>query len=265
MAIVERELENTLLKKISIDEFEPKTGSADKVMVVGFYVINDSPGDDLYRFINNSIIEIRDVEVSPNPDEDNYYMVFVELDRKDDSIKTFKELIKEVELVAGELDWQVKSMLMDEPMSINDSCLDTFIQTDPDNYLTKDEFLELQQEPEDEVDQLPVDQEEVSKLTDESIMRFLKDTALLEATIDNNILTIGDSRNRVALEIVELGRGKKFLKDVGLHEAAIDAEYDRPLFSKLSRMLGSLEVLQINEHVVLYNPRTENILVTKRT
>ena len=70
MALKEGDLKSTILKKVSIDEFEPKTGSAQDVMVIGMYLNEIAPAKDLYHFINNSIIEIRDVEVSPNPNSD---------------------------------------------------------------------------------------------------------------------------------------------------------------------------------------------------
>ena len=265
MAIMEKDLVNTVIKTISVDEFEPKTGELEKVMVVGFFVINNGPGDDLYQFINNSIIEIRDVEVSPNPNEDNKYMVFVEIDRLDDSFETFKELVKEVELVTGSLDWQVQTILYDEPLSINDPSLEQYIQSTPGQFLSREEFNELHAPEEDPVDQEQVMQDEISKTT-ESIMRFLKDTTLLEAAIDDSILTIGDTRGRVSLEVVKFGRGRQLMReDKKLSEAAIRTDYDRQLFEKLQRMLGALDVLQLDEYIVIVNPATEKMLVTKAT
>ena len=63
----EGDLKNTVLKRISLDEYEPKTGEDKDVMVLGFLLNDKKPGKDLYHFLNNSIVEIRDVEVSPNP------------------------------------------------------------------------------------------------------------------------------------------------------------------------------------------------------
>ena len=36
MALRENDLANTVLKKISVDEFEPKTGTSENVLVLGF-------------------------------------------------------------------------------------------------------------------------------------------------------------------------------------------------------------------------------------
>ena len=75
MSLHEDDLKDTVLSKISIDEFEPKTGDAKDVLVMGFYVTEDSVGHDLYKFLSGSIQEVRDLEVSPNPNEDGYYML----------------------------------------------------------------------------------------------------------------------------------------------------------------------------------------------
>jgi hypothetical protein len=37
MALREEDLKDTVLKKISLDEFEPKTGKEEDVAVIGFY------------------------------------------------------------------------------------------------------------------------------------------------------------------------------------------------------------------------------------
>ena len=88
MSLHEDDLKDTVLSKISIDEFEPKTGDAKDVLVMGFYVTEDSVGHDLYKFLSGSIQEVRDLEVSPNPNEDGYYMLFVEMDRNEKAVES---------------------------------------------------------------------------------------------------------------------------------------------------------------------------------
>ena len=83
MGLRQNDLKDTILKKISLDEFHPKTGDEKDVAVVGFRVSQSSPGKDLYNFLNRSIIETRDIEVSPNANEDGHYMVFIEMDRNE--------------------------------------------------------------------------------------------------------------------------------------------------------------------------------------
>ena len=161
-----------MLKKVSIDEFEPKTGETPDVMVVGLYLNETAPAKDLYHFINNSVIDIRDVEVSPNPNPDNYYMVFMELDRNENTFGVVKDIIKEVERLSGSLDWQVTTTLSEDTFALNDETLLDFIQLDPENYLTKEEFMSqrLEAEQKEEENRL----EEQAQDNSSKILEFLK-------------------------------------------------------------------------------------------
>ena len=102
MPLQEGDLKDTILKTISIDEFQPKTGDEKDVAVLGFSVVQSYPGTDLYNFINGSVVENRDVELSPNPNTDGYYMVFVEMDRNEDLYKNINSILGEVKNVAGD-------------------------------------------------------------------------------------------------------------------------------------------------------------------
>ena len=50
---------------------------------------------DLSRFIERGYIDVIDTEVSPGPDEDGNYMVFVEIDKNKNTMKTLKEYLTE--------------------------------------------------------------------------------------------------------------------------------------------------------------------------
>ena len=52
MPLSEMDLRNTVLKRLSIDEYEPKTGDSQDVMVLGFHINDSKPGKDLYKFLN---------------------------------------------------------------------------------------------------------------------------------------------------------------------------------------------------------------------
>ena len=81
MSLQPGDLKGVVTDEISIDEFEPKTGEKENVAVFGFYVTEKQVGEDLANFLEKSTFDFRDVEVTPNPNPDNLYMVFVEVDR----------------------------------------------------------------------------------------------------------------------------------------------------------------------------------------
>ena len=73
------DLASLITTRVSIAEFEPKTGSENDVVVIGFYCDDEAPAQDLASFIEKSAADVLDTEVSPAADEDGYYMCFVEV------------------------------------------------------------------------------------------------------------------------------------------------------------------------------------------
>ena len=248
MSLKQGDLKNTILKKISIDEYEPKTGKINEVMVIGFFVVQNISGQDLFLFINNSAIDIRDVEVSPNPNIDNYYIVFVEIDRNKDSIKVLIEILAEVEQVAGKLGWEIRSNLMNNYISINDD-IETYIQTDPNNYLSKKKW----------------NMKYNNNAINESILVFLKDTNILDANINENRLDISGAYDQITLDIVDFGNGHSVKEKLGIVESAIEQTFDRQYYAKLNDMLGELNAIPINEYVVIFNSKSQQMLVARQT
>ena len=82
MGLRHEELNGMILPLISVDEFEPKSGTVEEVIVVAFFAKDELPAYDLDDFLDKSVVEFLDSEVSPNPNEDGQYLVFVEFKRQ---------------------------------------------------------------------------------------------------------------------------------------------------------------------------------------
>ena len=268
MSLHENDLKDTVLSKISIDEFEPKTGDAKDVLVMGFYVTEDSVGHDLYKFLSGSIQEVRDLEVSPNPNEDGYYMLFVEMDRNEKAVESIKFFISETERVAGKLNWKARTYLNDDYLPLAEEEVYQYIITDPSKYVTREEFEasraaeEAQQVEEERI----TAEAQLGESNSQSILEFLRPTNLLRAGINDGKLHIQDARNTLSLEIVDFGIGKEILQNHGIAESAIKSDFDRTLFDKLKGMLGEMKALPIDRYIVIYNPTDQDqVLLTKIT
>ena len=98
------DLENLVLPKISIAEYSPKTGNEEDVIVLGFYVKDDKPAQDLATFIEKGITDILDTEVSPNPDDDGNYMLFVEM-KNEKLMETVLKLLEDINRIVKINDW----------------------------------------------------------------------------------------------------------------------------------------------------------------
>lgn len=103
--IERNDLDSLILPKLSIGEFEPKTGNTNEVLVLGFYLKDESPAQDLARFIEKSVIDVLDTEVSPNPDDSGLYMVFVEINNDSDSMKNTLGIINDISNLSSVETW----------------------------------------------------------------------------------------------------------------------------------------------------------------
>ena len=101
------DLQHLILNKVSVDQFEPKTGDEKEVLVMGLYSKDEEPAQDLARFIERGYIGIKDTEVSPGPDEDGNYMVFVEIQKDKETMKRVVEILHDIKSVTTVTEWQL--------------------------------------------------------------------------------------------------------------------------------------------------------------
>lgn len=101
------DLEHLILDKVSIDEFESKSGESNEILVMGLYAKDEEPARDLSRFIERGYIDVVDTEVSPGPDEDGNYMVFVEIDKNKDTMKKVSEILHDIKSITLINEWNL--------------------------------------------------------------------------------------------------------------------------------------------------------------
>ena len=101
------ELKSLVSSKITVADFEPKVGNVNDVTVVAFYVKDESPANDLARFIERGVIEILDTEVSPTADENGMYLVFVEIKNEDLMRKVF-EILEDINGLVDIEEWTIE-------------------------------------------------------------------------------------------------------------------------------------------------------------
>jgi hypothetical protein len=266
MSLHKNDLRYTVLKKLSIDEFEPKTGDSEDVLVLGFFTREQNASADIKEFINGSHIQPRDVEVSPNTNSDGYYMVFVELDRDQSVLDKIQALIHDVENLTGKLQWQARTHLMDHYIQLGDPELSRYVITDPKKYMSREEFDRQQAEILAQEQAIAEQRaaEAIALKNSNNVLEFLKSSNLLQAGIRENQLHMQDARNVVSLEFVDFGPGEQLLTEYGIKESAIKDDFDKTLFGKLKSMLGDMAALPIDNYIVIYHPADQtNVLIAR--
>lgn len=124
------ELDHLILPLLDIDTFESKIDNT-RAIVVAFYVFEFEPARDLDSFISKSSFDILDVETSPAPTIDGYYVVFVEISRNKDFPETLINLINEIKNLTDVKKWKFKTFGTDQVFELTEENLSENVNLDP--------------------------------------------------------------------------------------------------------------------------------------
>ena len=181
-------------------------------------------------------------------------MVFVEMDRNENVLENIRKIVTDVENVSGKLPWVGKTHLTDEFHPLFDEGISQFILTDPENYMTKEQWEGQQAEA--------LELENSVETANQNILEFLKTSNLLKASINNNTLEVEDKFNEAKLQVVGFGEAKDIMAEIGINESAI-GDMDSTL-KQFNSMLGEMRAIPISEYIVIFHPSQTNVLVTKQ-
>lgn len=248
MSLRANDLKDTISDLISIDEYKPKTGTDSEIIVVAFYAIDEAPAKDVDSFLERSYIDIVDVEVSPNPNEDGFYIIFIEMYRNDSFPEELLTLVKEMDRITGGMDWKISPYLADNTFDINDNTWKEYVIYDKDAYLSKTEFKKNKK----------------LSVAKESVYDYFKNSHLKNIVMQNNLCELEGFRDKVVLEMIDLCNEHDMSnKHDFTNKTMVLENADRDVLS-LRIMLGEgWDVIQYSDAVLLCNKWDDRLFYGK--
>lgn len=153
---------------VLIDMHKTKLGANKDYIVLAIIVNDRTPAHDLASFIENSVYDFEDVEVSSATDTKGRYLIYVELNRDPGAFKTINGILNDTKRLTGIEEWKFKGMGMNTSVPFDEESFTANIIT---NVLEYDQLHpEVEEEPAQEPSPEEVAQEEVR----ESIKNRLK-------------------------------------------------------------------------------------------
>lgn len=193
MGLRHKELERMILPIISIDEFEPKAGSNEEIIVVAFFAVDELPAYDLDDFIDKSIIEFIDSEVSPNPNEEGQYLIFIEFKRQPNFWMKLYDMVEDIENVTGKQNWKVQPYLVDDLYDLHDPNLQDVVITQSEEYVPRSEF-------------------------DATVEDYVEDSDLLTFEQNEKHLKFGGAYGSIVVEYIDFGSTDRLVNRLRLNE-----------------------------------------------
>ena len=116
MSLDPQDLEGRIEDTIHFDEYKPKMGTDENIVVATIKVLGKEPANDLENFIEKGYDWVIDAETSAGEISDGKYIVFIEAERRTTIPKKFMDLINDLKNITDVEDW--KFMYFDKPTSV---------------------------------------------------------------------------------------------------------------------------------------------------
>lgn len=219
------DLNDLILSIISVDEYESKI--LDDAIVVGFKAIDKEPAEDLSRFIEHSGLEMLDSDVSPGPDEEGHYYVFVEFVRDKEFSTKLDKIIKMMDNITNVTDWQLQVYHTNELLPYSKENIDHNIR------LTTDQVKE-------------------------NIAEFVKDCFADHIAISENLIYFDNK----SYTLIDFGDENKLYKkyNLGFKPIKLD-ESSQQSVSKLQKIMGGCLIQKIDEYLIVSTDFSDKILI----
>lgn len=102
-----QDLEGRISPVIHFDQYVPKMGNEDEVIVSSFRVFGKHPAIDLENFIEKGYGWVLDAETSPGELSEGDYLVFVEAKRRTYFVGEFMSLLEDLKNICDVKEWQM--------------------------------------------------------------------------------------------------------------------------------------------------------------
>ena len=100
------DLKGMLQNIVSLDEYKSKIDDA--AIVIAFYASSKEVAADANRFIQKSYVDLLDTEVSAAPNQEGYYLVFVELMMNTKTASSIANLCRELSSLTDDPNWRLQ-------------------------------------------------------------------------------------------------------------------------------------------------------------
>ncbi len=107
MALDPQDLEGRVEDTVHFDEYKPKMGKDDAVIVATFKVFGKQPAMDLENFIEMGYDWVIDAETSAGEISEGRYIVFVEAERRSTYPQKFMSMISDLNNLTDVEDWKM--------------------------------------------------------------------------------------------------------------------------------------------------------------
>ena len=133
------DLKRLVHPELHIDEYKSKMGTDEDICVISLKVTGKEPSNDLVNFIEKGYDFVLDADVSSGEQEDNKYLVFVEINRTPDISSQIIRMMSDIMNLTDQslADWRVRYYKSKTDYDLTEENLSKIIPSTPRDYNKK--------------------------------------------------------------------------------------------------------------------------------
>jgi|TARA_B110000503_G_scaffold124984_1_gene192090 hypothetical protein len=237
MGLRHADLKDLVYHIFEIDAYASKMGDDKNIITLSFTVKDNSPADDLVRFLEGGYSFILDSDVTAGEQTDGNYRVFVELERDSSANENIMEIVDGIKKLADVEEFKFRYYKGFRSYDVTLENLDREVPLDPDNYGIT-----------------------VSESNLNNYKNFFSNSYVEEIVMEDDIISIKKAyADKLMFEFVDFGETTKTVNRI---TESLDIMNSYPEIIFLTKYLGDYNICKYGDKLVFEN--SKNTLVLKR-
>lgn len=233
------DLEGLVSKRFSIDQYKSKMGEDSNIMVLAFSVDGQAPAKDLERFAEVGYKSVLDADATPGSLEDGKHRVFVEFERKPETVSQITAFLDDLKLLTNIEEFEYTYHKGQNPTVVSAGSMAEDVPTTPEAYAQR-----------------------VNEIQANEAKNFFDKYDMLECKINEGTMTVRKTGagQDLKFEIHKFGETKEIMKEAKAFKIDMDSIAE---CTHLTKYFGPYDITKTNENKFIFTKGDQSALVSK--
>ena len=233
------DLEGVVSPRFSIDQYKSKMGDDKNILVLGFVVDGQAPAKDLERFAEVGYKSVLDADATPGSLEDGKHRVFVEFERKPETVSQITAFLDDLKLLTNIEEFEYTYHKGQNPTVVSAGSMAEDVPTTPEAYAQR-----------------------VNEIQANEAKNFFDKYDMLECKINEGTMTVRKTGagQDLKFEIHKFGETKEIMKEAKAFKIDMDSIAE---CTHLTKYFGPYDITKTNENKFIFTKGDQSALVSK--
>ena len=233
------DLEGLVSNRFSVDQYKSKMGEDSNIMVLAFTVDGQAPAKDLERFAEVGYKSVLDADATPGSLEDGKHRVFIEFERRPESIAQISAFLEDLKLLTNIQEFEYTYHKGENPTVVSSGSMAENIPTTPESY-----------------------EQRVNEIKANEAKNFFDKYDMMECKINESMMTVRKTGagEDLKFEIHKFGPTSEIKREAKSFKIDMDSIAE---CTHLTKYFGPYDITKTNENKFIFTKGDQSALLSK--